>query len=44
MTEVYKNIMKNSTGLPVGVMVATLPFEEEKCLRVMKEIQDTVFK
>jgi Asp-tRNA(Asn)/Glu-tRNA(Gln) amidotransferase A subunit family amidase len=36
--------MTNSAGLPVGVQVATLPFQEEKALRVMKEIQDVVFK
>lgn len=30
--------MEGSVGLPVGVMVIGLPFEEEKVLAVMKEL------
>ena len=44
VTEVIKQMMNESEGLPIGVQVATLPFEEEKCLRVMKEIQDSIPK
>lgn len=34
--------MQGSGGLPVGVQVAFLPFEDERCLHVMKELQDAV--
>lgn len=30
--------MKNSAGLPVGVQVITMPFEDEICMKVMKDI------
>jgi len=30
--------MKDSVGLPVGVQVVTMPFEDEICLKVMKDI------
>lgn len=33
-----------STGLPVGVQVATLPFQDELALRVMKLLQDNLPK
>ncbi|VDM60903.1 unnamed protein product, partial [Angiostrongylus costaricensis] len=29
----------NSVGLPLSVQIVTLPFEEEKCLRVMRDVQ-----
>lgn len=29
----------NTEGLPVGVQIVTKPFEEEKCLRIMKEVE-----
>lgn len=29
-----------AAGLPVGVQVAALPWEDEMCLRVMKEVED----
>ena len=32
--------MKDSKGLPVGVQVFTLPFEDEKALAVMKILED----
>jgi len=32
--------MKGSQGLPIGVQVLTLPFEDEKCLGIMKSLQD----
>ena len=28
------------TGLPIGFQICTLPYKEEKCLRLMKEIDD----
>lgn len=34
--------MKGSAGLPVGVQVAFLPFQDEMCLHVMKDLQDAV--
>ena len=35
-------MMKGSAGLPVGVHVAFLPFQDEMCLHVMKDLQDAV--
>ena len=29
----------NTEGLPVGVQIVTKPYEEEKCLRIMKEVE-----
>ena len=37
-----KKTMKGSLGLPVGIQVCTLPWEDEKCLRVMKEVETAV--
>ena len=31
--------MPGSVGLPVNVQVVTLPWRDEVCLRVMKELQ-----
>ena len=31
-----------AAGLPIGVQVAALPWEDEICLRVMKEVEDAV--
>lgn len=39
----YKLIRKaanNSEGLPIAVQVVTLPFEEEKCLGIMKTVEN----
>ncbi len=41
-TEHIRNCLKDSTGLPVGVQVCGLQFEEEKCLKSMIEIQRLV--
>ena len=38
--EAMRNTLKNSEGLPVGVQVAGLPFQEEKVLRIMKELSE----
>ena len=35
-------VMKNSVGLPMSVSVMTPAFQDEKCLRVMKEIERLV--
>jgi Asp-tRNA(Asn)/Glu-tRNA(Gln) amidotransferase A subunit family amidase len=37
--KLFRECQRGSTGLPVGVQVVTLPFREELCLRVMKEIE-----
>ena len=34
--------LQNSEGCPVGVQVCTLPFQEEKCLAYMKEIDEGI--
>jgi len=34
------DVMKNTEGLPLGVQVLTLPFEDEKCLGIMKLLQE----
>ena len=35
-------VMKDSAGLPIAVSVMTPAFQDEKCLRVMKEIETLV--
>ena len=37
-----KKGMDGTEGLIVNVQVATLPWEEELCLRVMKELEDVL--
>merc|ERR1711964_860415 len=32
--------MIDSDQLPIGIQVLTKPFEDERCLRIMKELQD----
>jgi fatty acid amide hydrolase len=32
------NSMKDSLGLPIGIQIATLPNQDELCLRIMKEV------
>ena len=34
--------LKGSAGLPVGIQLSTLPFEDEKCLAIMKEIESGI--
>jgi len=34
--------MKGTAGLPIGVQIATLPFEDEKCLSLMKQLDDSI--
>ena len=35
-------VMKNSAGMPLSVSVMTPAFQDEKCLRVMKEVERIV--
>ncbi|XP_077993932.1 fatty-acid amide hydrolase 1-like [Glandiceps talaboti] len=37
-----KEACKNSVGLPVNVQCITLPWQEEMCLRIMKDIENAV--
>jgi Asp-tRNA(Asn)/Glu-tRNA(Gln) amidotransferase A subunit family amidase len=39
ITVAAKNICKDSAGLPIGVMVTSMPFHDEVALRVMGEIE-----
>lgn len=39
---VAKYCRKGTVGLPVGVQCVAMPNEEERCLRVMKDIEDGV--
>jgi len=41
-TRVIRESLVGTTGLPVGVQVCSLRYQEEKCLRVMGEIQKLV--
>ena len=34
------NTMKDSKGLPIGIQITSLPFEDEKALAVMKILED----
>jgi len=34
--------MKGSKGMPLGVQVACLPFEEEKCMSLMRQLEEKV--
>ena len=35
-----KNSVKRSMDMPIGIQIATLPCEDEKCLAIMKRIDD----
>lgn len=35
----YIQANKNSNGMPISVQCVTLPFEDEKCLKLMKEVE-----
>ena len=35
----YFQLTEKGEGLPAGVMVATLRWQDEKCLRVMKAVE-----
>jgi Asp-tRNA(Asn)/Glu-tRNA(Gln) amidotransferase A subunit family amidase len=34
--------MKASEGIPVGIQVSTLPYEDEKCIAVSKVIEKLI--
>ena len=34
--------MKNSEGMPLGVQITTLPYQEELCLNVMKQVESEI--
>ena len=42
LSQYSQECMEGSVGLPVGVQILTLPWEDEKCLKVMKLIEDEI--
>ena len=34
--------MKDSVGLPVGVQITTLPYEDEKCVNIMRQLEEEI--
>ena len=42
MADVVRQVMQNSAGMPLSVSVMTPRFQEEKCLRVMREVERAV--
>lgn len=42
MADVVRQVMKKSAGMPLSVNVMAPAFQEEKCLRVMKEVERAV--
>ena len=42
LADLAGKVMENSAGLPMSVAVMTPAFQDEKCLRVMKEIERSV--
>jgi len=44
VNKMMRKAMENSEGLPVGVQVITLPYQEELCLKVMKDIESGLRK
>ncbi len=41
---IARDASRNSLGLPVGVQVATLPYQEELCLQIMQILGDQMKK
>jgi len=41
-TKAYRNSMKGSIGMPVGLTIACPPWKDEKCLGIMKLIEAQV--
>jgi len=41
-TRVMRESMKGSEGMPLGVQITALPYQEELCLNLMKQIEDGV--
>lgn len=42
LVKLAKQTVIGSKGLPVGIQISTLPFEDEKCLGIMKVIEELV--
>jgi fatty acid amide hydrolase len=42
MADLVQQVMKESAGLPLSVSVMTPSFQDEKCLRAMKEVERVV--
>eukprot|EP01102_Stenamoeba_stenopodia_P021690 TRINITY_DN8818_c0_g1_i1.p1 TRINITY_DN8818_c0_g1~~TRINITY_DN8818_c0_g1_i1.p1 ORF type:complete len:634 (+),score=79.47 TRINITY_DN8818_c0_g1_i1:230-2131(+) len=40
--KLMRKSLDNDQGLPVGVQVVALPFKDEKCMRVMKDIAEQI--
>ena len=38
----FKEVMKNSEGLPISIQVVTPPYHEEECLGIMNVVQKLV--
>ena len=32
--------MEKSSGMPVGIQISTLPFKDELCINVMKQLEN----
>ena len=41
-SKLTKKSLKGSVGLPLGVQLSCLPFKEELCLNVMKQLEDLI--
>jgi fatty acid amide hydrolase len=42
ITKLAKSLMVDSAGMPIGIQVCSLPFQDEIALRVMREIEEDV--
>lgn len=40
ITKTCRKALENSKGMPLGIQVSTLPYEDEKCLTIMKHFQE----
>ena len=41
-TEGFKENIKGSVGMPLGVLMASLPWRDEECMEIMKEIESKI--
>lgn len=42
MARLTQKVMDNSSGMPLSIQVMSAPFQDETCLRVMKELEKLV--
>jgi Asp-tRNA(Asn)/Glu-tRNA(Gln) amidotransferase A subunit family amidase len=42
MTKAVSFNMQGSVGIPVGIQVATLPYQDEKCLNIMRQLEPEI--